>query len=206
MVRRLCRPLALMLSLTLASCSGDLYAGGLGHVDAEATSDGAPGGAQGSREAGSPTAPARVARGAEAPAAVPQGTLELTASVALLDESGAELMVSGEASRAVRLAGGDTVRLGGSDLPARTYPRARVRFTRVVARVQGGVLGVLGEVRVQMPAGEPLVVEAPVELRVLEDGSHAVVVDLNAAAWLPTAVGGVVPAAAFRAAVEIRAR
>lgn len=207
MIDRFGKLLALAALLALPTgCGGDIYAGGFGEVEGRATSDG-PSQSQSTQRSTADregSAPARLVVAGAEPL---QGTLQFTASISVLDQSGAALPIATNVAHSVRLSGGDTVALGRQNLPAARYPRARVTFTRVVASVETPLVigGLVGEVTVQIPQGQPLVVEAPVDLLVRTNGRHALVVDLNAAAWLPRAVGGVVAGAEFQKEVELRA-
>lgn len=194
----------LLAALLLGGCSGrELLAGGQAEVEAAATDD-----AEG-------TSGSRTGEGiafSTAPAAVPSGTLEITASVSLLDANGGAIAITeGFSTVQLGIAESDTVRLGRETVPSGTYSAARIVLSRVTANVTGGLLvdGVplLGEVHVAI-GSEPLVIEAPVLLVARQGELSTLVVDLNAAAWLSAAdpLTRLVPAAALRAAVEASAR
>lgn len=192
------------LCLSLSGCGQDLLAGGHnGRVNGGVTDD-AP---------ASTRAPSRSLARAEGPsrqaAATLEGRVATTATLHLVSESGRVVAVAPAAATAtVEIASGEVAALGTADVEAGRYVRARFAVERVEAEVTGGItLGgtpLPGSVRVQV--AESVVVDAPIELTVEEGGEHAVVLDLNALAWLLLAdpATRLVPAAAFLAAVEVR--
>jgi len=196
----------LALALVLGACGRDVVVGGYrGEVRTVATS-GEDGGASASRSVTSSSA-------AEAAAAsTAKGSIELSAAAALLDENGREhALTDGFASGRFRIEGADSVLLGDGSVPAGRYRRVRIRFARVSAEVSGGV--VIGGIALTGPvlvgiAGEPLVVEAPLDLLVEAGTTRTLVVDLNADAWLSTAdpIARVVQPSAFSAALRVRSR
>lgn len=146
-------------------------------------------------------------------AADAEGTISFDAQVTLIADDGAEVRVtSGTVPGTFRIENADSAEIGRQDVRVKTYARARVEFTRVSANVTGGIVigGVplLGEVRVQIGAGERVTVEAPIQLIVRQSGLHELVIDLNAHIWLATAnpVTGAISSSTFRSAVEVRAQ
>jgi hypothetical protein len=202
MTRRALIPLLALLALA-GGCGKDLVAGGYTAVGAVATDD-----AQG--EGASAARLSRSDAGA-AGAAAPQGTLEVQVAVALIDSRGdAWPVTTGSSTARLRIAASDSVVLGESRLESGSYTRVRLTFTRVRAEVTGGLsiggVSLLGTVEVAIGA-EPLVVELPLPLT-LAGEPRTLVVDLNSPTWLAAAspLSRQVPAAAFRGAVEVRAR
>lgn len=139
-----------------------------------------------------------------------RGSLDVLAAVMLVSESGTEVQATdGFQSGVFRIEGADSAFIGVRRVPVGTYTRARVSFRRVTADVDGGLVigGIpfLGRVTVAIGA-DAVVVEAPIRLTVEADAEHRLVVDLNAAAWLPglNRLTGEVGAATFRSAVDVR--
>jgi hypothetical protein len=195
----------LTAAFLLTACGRDVVVGGYrGDVRTVATS----GDAEGPSAARAPADPANATTSPVASKA--QGTIELTASVALIDEAGHEVpLTDGLATGRFRIEGADSVRLGERSVPAGRYGRVRLRFARVAAEVSGGV--VVGGINLTGPitvgiSGAPLVVEAPVEFVVEAGTSRTLVLDLNADAWLPTAdpFTRVAPPTSFTAALRVR--
>lgn len=197
----------LIASVLLTACGRDVVVGGYrGDVRTMATSDDT----EGPSAARAPVEPANASASPVAGRA--QGTIELTASAALLDEAGREVpLTEGLATGRFRIEGADSVRLGERSVPAGRYGRVRLRFARVAAEVSGGVVvggvNLTGPITVGIP-GAPLVVEAPVDLVVEPGAPRTLVLDLNADAWLPSAdpLTRVVPPASFTAALRVRVR
>lgn len=151
-----------------------------------------------------------MAAAAGAPALLLRGSLDVLAAVTLVSESGLEVEATdGYQSGVLRIEGADSATIAVKRVAVGTYTRARVSFRRVAADVEGGLLigGIpfLGRVTVAIGT-EPVVVEAPIRLTVEENAEHRLVVDLNAAAWLPglDRLTGQVGAATFRSAVDMR--
>lgn len=198
---------ALALATAAAGCGQMLLAGGQrGEVRAVATDD-----------ATAPSNGASAARFALAPepgsaaALVPQGTLRVEGAVVLVGSGGEAVPLSdGIRGGTLRIAAADSVLLGRDSVLVGRYTRARVTLTRVEAEVTGGLLvgglPLVGSVRV--PLAEPLVIEAPIDLRVSANSSETLVVDLNAAVWLLQAdpLARTVPVTALQGAVEVRVR
>jgi hypothetical protein len=192
--------LALTLAGAAASCSQELLAGGeTATVRGQATDAPAGNGAASSRSA-SGAAHLWAARAQTAPT---PGTVRFTASLELIDEAGIAVPVTdGSVTSTLRLGAGDVVLLGAREVAVGSYPRARVTFTAVEARL-ASALGTAATVRVDL--AQPLVVEGPVNLRLAAGETEAVRVNLNSAAWLGAAVGGVVPAVVFQEAIRLTA-
>lgn len=200
-IKRWWTPLCVLaLSGALSGCGQDVFAGGQrARVEGEVTDapDDAASGARFSRASSGESAAA--SEGAL------EGTIELTARLELVREGGEVVPVTeGTTTGTLRIATRDVVPLGAEVVAAGSYPLARVTFTRLQARVTSGLLGVPGAVVVEL--AEPVTIEDRIDLRLREDDERTVVVDLNASVWLAAAVGGVIPAAVFRQAVEVRVR
>lgn len=201
-------PAVLLACAVLGGCGAELLAGGQREGEVSALATDGSGGPSAARAGGGGYS-ASLARTA---AAIPEGSLELTAAVTLIGEDGEEAPVTdGAVAARLRLAAADTVPLGTEEVPEGEYTRARVVFSRVQAEVTGGLsiggVPILGAVAVEIGSA-PLVVEAPVQVLVREDDPALLVVDLNVAAWIAAAdpLTRRVPAAALRSAVEISAR
>jgi hypothetical protein len=176
----------LLAAALLAGC-GDLLAGGDKEIDLHATG----GGARGSANL--------------------TGTLSFEVAIRLTDEEG-ELVSTGpaEASGDLTIERSDSVRVVRARVPSRGYASVRAVFTRVHAEVSGGLqvngLPLLGFVEVDIPAGDSLVIELPVEMMIASRARETLVLDLGAGMWLPEVnpLTRRVPAAAFLAAVDVR--
>lgn len=194
---------AALLLLGGAACGGEVVGGGqTGEVETVATS----GDGTGARASATPVP------GAAATQAGPAGSVEFTAAVALLRAgSGGEEVLTGGATTRVALGGADSARVALRDVPAGTYDRVRVSFSRVTADVAGGLViggvSVTGTVNVAL-APQPLVVERPLSVVVREGERRRVTIDLRGAAWLGATnpATRLVPAAAFRDAVAVGVR
>jgi hypothetical protein len=191
--------------LTAAGCGKELVVGG--ERDVEVTGTG--GGAQPDRA--SVATNAAGARGSREALPLTGGTVAFTARAQLLNATGAAFPPGAPTGSAtVRVDGADTVRVVAFRTSAgQTYRTVRLTFTAVEAQVTGLVVGgveVTGTVSVAIPPGG-LVVERSV---LVQPGREplSLLVELNAAAWLSAADAGtrIVPAAAFRDAVEVRVR
>jgi hypothetical protein len=195
------RPIRLALFLALlasAGCGREVVGGGQKEVETVAVGDATPDGSA-----------SRAALASAAPlpggAAIPLGTLSFTATASLVAEDGSVAPVTdGPRQVAVRLDGGDRATVSRRTVPDVSYVRARVAFTRVTAEVTGGVLGVAGAVRVNIPPRDSVVVERVVAIPA-GSARAVLVVDLDASRWLVGAVGGLVSPGAFAAAVRLRA-
>lgn len=139
---------------------------------------------------------------------LPEGTLSTDLSVELVTASGAAIPITiGLTTGTVGVASGDRAELGLREVEVDVYPRVRITFTRVEAELSAGSGLAPLTVRVQL-GSTPLTMEVPLEVAVRKDELSVVEVDLNAAVWLPMAdpVTGLVPRAAFEAAVDVRLR
>ncbi|HEX8272177.1 MAG TPA: hypothetical protein VF615_05965 [Longimicrobiaceae bacterium] len=198
------RPTRLALVLALlatAGCGREVVGGGQKEVETVAVGDATPDGSA-SRAARASASPVP---GAASGTAVPLGTLAFTAAASLVAEDGGVVPVTGGPRQvAVRLDGADRATVARQSVPDVSYVRARVVFTRVAADVTGGVLGVAGAVRVNIPAGDSVVVERAVAIPA-GSARAVLVVDLDASRWLVGAVGGLVSPGTFAAAVRLRA-
>ena len=197
-------PLALLVAL--AGCGQELTAGGQrkGEVSAVVIDD--PGSPDATR-----SLPRSGARLSITRALIPAGTVNVQATVTLLTNSGGAQELTSEAAGAtLDLGSTSKTNLARGDVSSIRYATARVEFTKIEANVTSGLvvggIDLVGTVRVAMT--QPVVVERPIELTVVEEGHHEVEIDLNAESWL-TAIDPItrtVPAAAFRSAVTIQAR
>lgn len=134
-----------------------------------------------------------------------EGTVSADLAVALVAAGEATQVTSGTVTGQVRIASSDRDVLGNRRVVVDVYPTVRLTFTRIEAQVETGVGGPLS-VEVDM-RGSPLVIDAPVQVEVREEGVATIEVDLNAAVWLALAdpVTGLVPRAAFASAIAVRA-
>lgn len=203
---------AAVLVLSAAGCGQELLAGGMrsGEASAVVTDDPRASGSASAHE--TPTSRAMLTSGSRLSAiqTAAEGSILVEGAVELESAGGQMILLGGGPGTAsVQISSAATSALGTSQVEVGRYTTARVTFTRVEADVSGGLvvgLGVQvkGKVRVLLP--EPLVVEAPIELLVREDGEHIVVIDLNSEVWL-AAVDPLlltVPAQVFAAAVTVR--
>ncbi|HEX5727211.1 MAG TPA: hypothetical protein VFX98_17170 [Longimicrobiaceae bacterium] len=192
--------LALLLALAAAGCGIEVVVGG--QKDVYATGDGT------AESGGSTSLLPGWEEAAEPPAGRLEGTVTFDARVLLVGPDGAE-PVNGPAQATLRLDGRDTLRVLRDRPEAREYGAVRVTFFRVQAQVTGGLevggISVTGEVRVDIPIEDGLVVERSVDLGAPAD-SVAVLVDLDVSAWLAAVdpVTKTVPADAFVRAVQVR--
>ncbi|MEX2570899.1 MAG: hypothetical protein WD737_06305 [Gemmatimonadota bacterium] len=201
--------IAVMAVFMLAGCGQELTAGGQrdGEVSTVVTDD------PNESQAG-PAATRNLISGPGAQLTADpgsaEGTVEVEATTVLVDESGREVPLSSLApSVSVTIAAADSATLERSEVRVGRYTLARITFTRVKADLTTGLavaagVEITGTVRVDL--GQPLVVDAPIELTVQEDGRHQLVIDLNASAWLAAAdpVLRTVSSTTFRSAVEVR--
>lgn len=189
-------PALLALLLALGGCGREVVGGGHKEVETVAVGDGTPDGSASRAPASSRTAWS---------SAVPLGTLSFTAAVSLVAEDGRLVPLTvGPQQVSVRLDGGERAFVSRQAVPDLDYVRARVAFARVGADVTGGLPGIVGAVRVNIPAGDSVVVERAVAIPA-GPSRATLVVDLNSSAWLAGAVGGLVSPGAFAAAVRVRA-
>lgn len=142
-----------------------------------------------------------------------EGTVDITARVYLLEESGdwVDVTRSGAAQATVTASGsGGGSMLVRTRVDGRSYGRVRVVFERVEADVSGGVeIGVgsflEGRVTVDVDGSGGAVVEREVELDVRSGGTTRLTIDLNSDAWLSRANAETrtVSRADFEAAVRV---
>lgn len=225
-MNRRCGVAAVLLALLPAGCGVEMTSGGqrTGEVRTVVTSDDpatstspasmAPSAKNdGSSAAGAaaarPTGPDGGTSPTDASALLIRGSLDFLAAVTLVTEAGEEVQATdGYQSGVFRIEGTDSALIGVERVRVGTYTRARVTFRRMTADVEGGLLigGIpfLGRVTVAIGT-EPVVIDAPIRLTVEENAEHRLVVDLNAAAWLPGLNRlGEVTASAFGSAVDVR--
>jgi hypothetical protein len=194
------------LILASAACGGDVVIGGFGEVETYATSSPTPAPSQslGADEA-DPLAPSLVL----APAAVPQGMVEFSATVLLVDRDGQAVRVTdGPITARYRLSV-DTIRLGRMLVPPGRYSRIQLRFENVSVDLAGGVTipGIPLPATITVGQGtQPIFIEINEEVEVRADERVQILIDLNAAQWLAAAdpLSRIVPEAAFRQAVRVR--
>ena len=198
---------ALLFAMLAAGCNGELVGGGVRDVDAVATGDGSSTG--GSASAGPVLSLAPGGTAAFQSSGV-SGIVNFTARVELVRDGSAVSLHPSPASASVRTDGGDTVQVAGRTVPQGRYGVARVTFTSVTANVSAGLriggVALTGRVDVAIPAGQGVVVEMPVDLGDADDDA-TLLIDLDASTWLSAAdpATRIVPAAAFRSAVRLRA-
>lgn len=197
---------ALLFGMLAAGCNGELVGGGVRDVDAVATGDGSSTGGSASAAPALSLSPGGTAAFQTSGVS---GTVSFTARVELVRDGSAVSLNPSPASASVRTDGGDTVRVAGRSVQGR-YGVARVTFTSVTANVSAGLriggVALTGRVDVGIPAGQGVVVEMPVDLGDADDDA-TLLIDLDASAWLSAAdpATRIVPAAAFRSAVRLRA-
>lgn len=195
MARRPWTPALLALLLATAGCGREVVGGGQKEVETVAVGDGTPDG----------TASRASLAGTGRSAAVLPGTLVFTGRASLVAEDGRVFPLgAGPREVRVRLDGGERAEVSRGTVPRARYVRARVVFTEVAAEVGAGVPGIVGTVRVNIPARDSVVVERTVALEP-DRARDTLVVDLNASAWVGAAVGGLVSPTAFAAAVRVTA-
>jgi hypothetical protein len=128
------------------------------------------------------------------------------------DGDGEIELTSGVQSVVVGTTGSSELKVAARRLDAGTYVRARVVFSRADADVRSGLtiggLAITGTVRVGISTQNPVEVEKTVNLQLEEDGTAAILIDLNATTWLlaTSPVDRTVARTAFASAVEIRQR
>lgn len=194
-------PALLALLMALGGCGREVVGGGQKEVETVAVGDATPD-ASAFRALFAPAAPPEAARPS---AALPLGTLSFTAAVSLVAEDGSVVPLTVEPHTVlVQLYGGERVPVTRRYVPDAAYVRARVAFTRVAADVTGGVPGIVGAVKVGIPAGDSVVVERTVAIPP-GPGRTTLVVDLNSSAWVAASVGGLVSSSTFAGAVRVRA-
>lgn len=200
-----------LLLLSSAGCGQELLAGGMRSGEASAVVTDDPGSSSSStvEDPASRMSLDPASRGSIGAAAA-EGSILVEGSVALESAGGRTIPLgNGPGAASVQISSNATSELATGEVEVGRYTNARVTFTRVEAEVAGGLsvgLGVQvsGTVKVLLP--QPLVIEAPIELLVREDGEHTIVIDLNSEVWL-AAVDPLlltVPTQLFAQAVTIR--
>lgn len=203
----------LLVPLAVAGC-GELTAGGFGNVETVLSGD-APedqtstAGRTTSTSfvatyegAGASTAPASFQEGQ------PQGDVSATLEVSILSPQGEWLpLTDGLEEATVDISGRTEVELDREEMEIGLYPRVRVRFTDVQARVEAG-LPVLGNIGVDFGDASSITVEREVNLELGDGDEVQVVIDLNSTQWLNAAQPAlqVVAAAHLRNALEVSVR
>lgn len=210
------RPLAVLLIAALAAACGNVTAGGAtGQAEVYMSGDAdesAPAAAPGSLDVGAPSRPTHLPQGVIVGAGL-EGEVQVTATLYLRTTAGSlvELTPAGPVTETVDLAGVDEPRVASEVVPEDTYAGVRIVFSDVVANVTAGLeiggLPFTGAVTVDL-GGETLVVDRDVTLTIGPDQPGAVLVDLNAAAWLDLLdpIGGTVDGADFESALEVTTR
>lgn len=205
------RALVVLLSVAIAAC-GNVTAGGVGDTEVYMSGDQSPSGAP------VVTAPSEAAGSVPRPSfdivgAGLEGDVEVTATLSIRRDDGAvfDLTPAGAFETTLDLGGANEPRVAARPLPEGRYDSLTVTFTDVTAVVTGGLeidgLPFLGPVSVDLDVGG-VTVTRPVDLTLVADGLVAVVVDLNADAWVPLVevLTGTVTALEFGAAVIVSER
>lgn len=201
-----------LIVLSTAGCGQEMLAGGMrsGEASAVVTDDPGTSSSTSSIETRAARMNLTPTGGISAATAAASGSILVEGSVALESAGGQTIILGdGPGAASVQIGSAALSKLAASEVEVGRYINARVTFTRVEADVSGGLIvgvgvAVTGKVTVLLP--QPLVIEAPIELLVREDGEHTVIIDLNSEVWL-AAVDPLlltVPTQAFAAAVTIR--
>lgn len=209
--------LACAPALALAGC-GNVTAGGVtGDTDIYMTGDADGGGAAAAPERAprtqADTTPETTAPLGAVVGAGLEGEVQVTADLYLSDAGGAPVSLTpdGPVTVTLDLAGAQEPRVARQAVTLGSYDGLRVVFTDVVADVTAGleIAGVTftGPVTVDL-GGDALTVERTLTLTVDPDRPLAVLVDLNAAAWLDLLdpVTGTVTGADFAGAIQVSVR
>ena len=189
-----------------AGCSKELTAGGQTSEVTTTMSDGEPG----STSQRMPAGPGQLHFALLPAAGGPQGTVHAALQVALVTASGAVDPIAASSAASVGIGSSIGTMIGLDSVATGSYTIARVTFSSVTADVTGGLLGVggipvVGSIAVELT--EPVTLDFPIALSVQPFSEHQIVVDLNASTWLAAVNPATlkVPAAAFRAALAVRA-
>jgi hypothetical protein len=191
-VRRVCRWIAgvgaLLVTVGAAAC-GNVTPGGVGEATVEVT---------GNVPQSTPT-PAPALGGVAAQLSEPattdsideaeeaEGQVHVRFLVSLVAESGSETRLGEEIEVEVDLQGADGPEVARELITATRYTELRLVFTEIKAEVEGGLIingvPVVGELHVELE-DVSLLVTRPIDLDVEDGESVAILVDLNAPAWL----------------------
>jgi hypothetical protein len=205
----------LVLLAPLAACPADVPGLGAKDIELFAVADGSPQGIPPSHIAApvryflQPGVPPEVTRRS---VVAPLGTLTFEAAASLIDETGAEIPIAGQTVVQLRIETPDSARFAQRRVRPVEYLVLRLRFTRVDAFIEAGLIidGIPrpGPLRIAIPVGASLVVDVPVELTVPQRARELIVVDLNASVWMPTIefLTGTASPAAFAQAIRVRVR
>ena len=181
--------IALVLLCALATGCGNLTAGGAtGEASVYVVGDDP-------EAAGSPMAPGAPSSGSS-PSRIsshgldddPEGELELDFHLHLVARDGRSVPLTTEEARIrIDFPGTQEREVVTRSVPADDYALLRVTFTEIEAEVDAGLVvegdTIRGLVDVELE-DDSLVVERPVDLDLGEDARAALVVDMNAGAWL----------------------
>ena len=180
---------SVLLVGVLSGC-GNLTAGGFGEAEVYASGD-----ADESPTPAPPTPSSDAPQGAPGPlgagAGMVEGTLEATLALALIDEDGSVVSLSGASASVAQLEldGGNTPLVVERLIPAARYAALRIRFIDVSANVLAGLVigGVpyIGPVTVDIGA-TAFEVLVPITFDLDQGGRVALLLDLNADEWLLT--------------------
>lgn len=205
------RVFALLLAAALAGCA-DLTSGGArGNAQAYLNGDD-PSHVESPPAAARPTSGGAALREADASVAI-DATVTVGAQV-FLDggPEGRVELTSGVQTVSTPAQGAADVKIADASVAAGLYTTVRVVFTRVEADVRSGLtvggVPITGVVRVSASAQDPIAIERSLRVEVAENGSAAVLVDLNTPVWLATTTPGtnVVARGAFTSAVAVARR
>lgn len=213
-----CLPLAALLALS--GCGVELTGGGeRGETEVVMTDSPGPDGGSTSYAPSRSVAPddandgsAGVSRdlAPTSKAAIVTGTLDVTASAALLTPDGLPVrLTAGNTSVELGLAASDSVRLALRTLSEATFPVVRLTFTAIEATLQAPILtnsgtSLEGTISVDLSDG-PLTIDVPQTVVIRDEERAVIVVDLNAALWLAFAdpITRSVASDIFRAVVAV---
>ncbi len=200
---------ALLLALAAGGCGKDVVVGGQKDVEASATGDATPEGGSPSRQSGAAFSLAPDGPRLDHAPGRAQGTLTADVQVELV-ASGATFALNDAPTRVtMQIDGDDSVRVALRGAPEVAYTGVRLTFTRVQAEVASGLVigGVSVTGTVSVAIAGSVVVERSVPMpEATRD--YAVLIDLDASAWLSAAnpASRIVTAAAFSNAVKVTAQ
>lgn len=215
-LRRWTRPALVLLCAVAPGACGNVTAGGVGETEVYMSGDASgptPTTSPSFAVVGEPEPPPGPGPLLQIVGAGLEGEVEVTASLFLVAEGGSrvELTPGGAATVTVDIAGADEPRVLREAVPATSYEAVVVVFTDVTAEVTGGLeiggVPFTGTVEVDLGGGD-LEVTRSLDI-VIPDGAVAsLLVDLNAADWVPLVdiLTGTVTAQAFAGAVAVTER
>jgi hypothetical protein len=158
-----------------ANGCGNVTAGGLAEVTVDVSGD-AP------APAPAPTATVMPAPARSSHEITLEGDVEVDFTLALVSETGSvQQLVEDDVRVEVDVQGDNEAQAVSTLVPPARYTELRMTFTRVRVQIISG-LPIIGPVDVEIE--EPLLVARPLDLEAQSEGSVAMLVDLNAPAWL----------------------